>query len=299
MNKLREITRYLRSSRKREIWFVVSLALMGMGTIVFVKLIDNYLQQENWIKMDQPVVDWIYSWRSPIVSRLMLLITMAGNWQMVLLGTFLICIILIRSDYWRYLWVLLITNGTAVTFIELAKTVFERSRPPTETAIIQVQSYSFPSGHSYFAGVYYGLITYFWARSLKKWWQRGVVFGLGLTGIILLSFSRVYLGVHWPTDVLAGLASGAVWLLGTIIFLEIEIIFARERKTKIKSRKELYGMLGTMGIIWILALGLMYSTQKINAANLGIKIIRPTMAAVMAEMRTAPAARLRALVVAE
>lgn len=299
MNKLREITRYLRSSRKREIWFVVSLALMGMGTIVFVKLIDNYLQQENWIKMDQPVVDWIYSWRSPIVSRLMLLITMAGNWQMVLLGTFLICIILIRSDYWRYLWVLLITNGTAVTFIELAKTVFERSRPPTETAIIQVQSYSFPSGHSYFAGVYYGLITYFWARSLKKWWQRGVVFGLGLTGIILLSFSRVYLGVHWPTDVLAGLASGAVWLLGTIIFLEIEIIFARERKTKIKSRRELYGMLGTMGIIWILALGLMYSTQKINAANLGIKIIRPTVAAVMAEMRTAPAARLRALVVAE
>lgn len=279
---------------KRKVWFVIFLTVLGMGMIVFAKVTDNYLSRENWETLDQPIITWVYNMRNPILSRLMLLITLSSNWQMIILGTIMVAILLVKAHHWRYFWVLLVTNSVAISFIELSKYIIGRERPPTAMAIISQSSYSFPSGHSYFAGVYYGLLVYFLVRHLRnREWQVFFVVA-GVIWILALSFSRIYLGVHWPTDVIAGLSSGTVWLMVTIMFLEFENMLYGKKRTKIENVREFYGLMGVLGVIWTLTLGLMYSTQNINAANLGMKMEAPTRAAMTAETRTAPAARSRA-----
>lgn len=94
------------------------------------------------------------------------------------------------------------------------KGVFERPRPSAD-ALIHAAGYSFPSGNALMSASFYGLTAYLLYRYWKKrgpgraWFA--AVFGVVL--ILLIGLSRVYLGVHYPTDILAGFAVGGAWML--------------------------------------------------------------------------------------
>ncbi len=101
--------------------------------------------------------------------------------------------------------------GSAV-LNQLLKGLFERPRPQFEHPLLVETSYSFPSGHAMESFVVYGMLTYFAVLALRSWEQRvGVVLGAALL-VVLIGFSRMYLGVHYLSDVLAGYAAGGVWL---------------------------------------------------------------------------------------
>ena len=81
-----------------------------------------------------------------------------------------------------------------------------------EHPLVLETSYSFPSGHAMVSFVVYGMPAYLAVLTLENWRARvAIVFGAALL-VILIGFSRVYLGVHYPSDVLAGYAAGGVWL---------------------------------------------------------------------------------------
>jgi membrane-associated phospholipid phosphatase len=96
--------------------------------------------------------------------------------------------------------------------------VFHRSRPALEHPLVKLPSYSFPSGHALAAAVFYGFAAILlWSYGAPKVWR--VVIGTVVLAVILMvGFSRVYLGAHYPTDVLAGVLEGVAWLsfVGTI-----------------------------------------------------------------------------------
>jgi membrane-associated phospholipid phosphatase len=100
-------------------------------------------------------------------------------------------------------------------------------RPISETSLIKALGWSFPSGHAVMSVVFYGIITYFIVRSVKSWNLR--VFTVMAAGFIvfIVGFSRIYLQVHYLSDVLGGYASGFFWLAMCITGLEAYI-----RKTK-------------------------------------------------------------------
>ncbi len=100
----------------------------------------------------------------------------------------------------------------------LLKIVFARQRPELWQRIIDVNFYSFPSGHATLSLVIYGLVGYLLITYLRKSW-RVYIISLTLLLILAIGFSRLYLGVHWPTDVIAGYASGSVWLIVCIVTL--------------------------------------------------------------------------------
>lgn len=96
----------------------------------------------------------------------------------------------------------------------LLKLTFRRERPPLESRLVHESTYSFPSGHSFFAAAAFGLLAYLaWnaARPRSRVWAIVLVTICGLTAILIGS-SRVALGVHYPTDVIGGLALGAAWV---------------------------------------------------------------------------------------
>ena len=92
------------------------------------------------------------------------------------------------------------------------KTRYERARPTLIEALAKEGTFSFPSGHSFISLCFYGILTYWWFRARSDFFQRAVVLMASGSGIALIGASRVYLGVHYPSDVLAGYASAVPWL---------------------------------------------------------------------------------------
>ncbi|AUS99821.1 phosphoesterase [Nostoc sp. CENA543] len=108
----------------------------------------------------------------------------------------------------------------AVVLNGLFKELFRRARPTLWDYIVNAVHYSFPSGHAMVSTAVYGCIGYILAKEFPQW--RKQILTSTTVLILAIGFSRLYLGVHWPTDVLAGYAAGLLWLIVCILYLEWE-----------------------------------------------------------------------------
>jgi undecaprenyl-diphosphatase len=124
--------------------------------------------------------------------------------------------ILARRRQWLYLWTWAAAVGGSALLNRLIKDLFARPRPFFEHPLLLETSYSFPSGHAMESFAVYGMLAYFAVLTLRSWRARtAVVIGVALL-VILIGFSRMYLGVHYFSDVVAGYAAGGVWLSALI-----------------------------------------------------------------------------------
>ncbi|TPW32857.1 phosphatase PAP2 family protein [Pararhizobium mangrovi] len=102
--------------------------------------------------------------------------------------------------------------GGGAILEKLLKLGFSRARPDIVPHLVDVTTHSFPSGHATLSAVTYLTLGALLARAQVNWRLRSFVFGCGLFMTVLVGSSRVYLGVHYPTDVLAGWCFGSLWV---------------------------------------------------------------------------------------
>lgn len=224
--KYPRISRFIRNRFTPDERFGWYLTLGVLVTLFFVYLffgvVQDYLGQEAIIASDLRVINLLQIFRSVKFTNLMVAFTYLGEWQVVFLGVFLLGIILALANKWRYLYALVFSVAGGEAFVWLFKHLIKRSRPPLIHALTIETSYSFPSGHAFVAVAFYGLLSYFLITHVfKKQYLKAITFILGVAIIALISFSRIYLGAHWPSDVLASLASGFAWTAMVITALEI------------------------------------------------------------------------------
>jgi undecaprenyl-diphosphatase len=193
--------------------FVAALGLWG-----FAQIADEVLEKETQT-IDTAILLAIRSLHTPLLDRIMRGITFVGE-PTVLLG---IClgfgIWLHQRGKRSQAMTLAIAGVGAIGLNYLLKVVFGRARPALWDRVIDVGQYSFPSGHAMISMVVYGAIGYLLVKQLGKW--RIAIASGTLLLITSIGLSRLYLGVHWPTDVVAGYAAGIVWLMTCILSLEI------------------------------------------------------------------------------
>ncbi len=134
--------------------------------------------------------------------------------------------VFVRKHRWHSLKVPVIALGS-ITLNVVLKYIYGRPRPIT--ALVEASGLSFPSGHSMVAASFYGLIIYLvWTYTTSKPLRNTLVFMLTLF-ILLIGFSRIYLQVHYASDVLAGFAAGVFWLLlGIWVLKKIERFTSKE-----------------------------------------------------------------------
>jgi undecaprenyl-diphosphatase len=177
-----------------------------------------FLLEARWVlsgesqPFDRAVRAAVQAWAAPLATRGLLAVTMLGSeWVMLPLGAVVV---------WRLAAIgrarqaaLLALAGLAAELVsQLLKVAFHRPRPAVFFSLSPAETYSFPSGHAFVGSVFYGLlaailITFACSRRQRGW----IAAGAALTAF-LIGFSRVYLGYHYPSDVLAGWTCAAGWL---------------------------------------------------------------------------------------
>ncbi|MPM38701.1 hypothetical protein SDC9_85331 [bioreactor metagenome] len=164
-------------------------------------------------------------------------ITYLAKGEIITVGVIVFSLILFLIKKWRFLKALLISVLGGELFIWIIKNLVDRPRPPLINAIVNETTYSFPSGHTFVAIAFYGLLGYFIIQSERNKFIKIIsLFFISLL-IILIGLSRIYLGAHWPSDVLASFVSGAAWLSILITWLKIKNKFLPLPKPKDQFKK--------------------------------------------------------------
>jgi len=143
-----------------------------------------------------------------------------ANWRSVLLV--IACSLIVLWRLGKHEAILIIGAGISSLLGFVIKMLVDRPRPTDDLVQVWVIIHegSFPSGHSFFAVVLFGLMAYFAFTRLRRRGLRMLAFSSPLMLILLIGASRVYLGAHWPSDVLGGYAVGGVFL-GIFIWLDM------------------------------------------------------------------------------
>ena len=138
-------------------------------------------------------------------------ITALGTGTVVLMIVVVAAIFLTLSERKYSAILLLVAAGGGLLLNGVLKLGFNRPRPSIFLPSVHAVSSSFPSGHAMSSAVVYGTVAYLAARLYRRRWARGVVMTFAFVVIVLISFSRMYLGVHYPSDVVAGVLIGLAW----------------------------------------------------------------------------------------
>lgn len=200
---------------------LLALVLIFAGILAFVELSDEIREQGQQVsEFDRRVLlslreadDHSDPIGSPGVEEAVRDVTALGS--AVILGLLTLVslgFLLIRGNY-RMAVILLVAmiGGTALSL--LLKDIFIRPRPDLVPVDVRLSSYSFPSGHAMMSTVAYLTLGTLLAEAVRSAALRIYLLAVAVILAVAVGFSRVYLGVHWPTDVLAGWAIGAVWAL--------------------------------------------------------------------------------------
>ena len=166
--------------------------------------------------LDKSLMTAVHALTTPSMTGMMEAFTFAGSLAgLVPIVGVLVIVLWIRREWSDGVMLIVAMAGAGLLMLGL-KLHFKRVRPDVPWALAHEHSFSFPSGHSILAVVLYGVITYLlWTRVRAVIWRAVTIVG-ALGFIACIGVSRVYLGVHYPTDVAAGYMVGLVWL-GVVI----------------------------------------------------------------------------------
>ena len=213
----------------------LGLIFAAGGLWLFGGLAEDYLARDSIVHFDRTVANTLHAAATPLATKIFLAITALGSIEAIVLIGLTVTGLLAWRRHWIYASGWLVALVGAVALNVLLKQVFERPRPVFTDPIIVETSYSFPSGHAMDSLVMYGMLAYFALLLIKPWRaQMAVLFWTALL-VVLIGFSRLYLGVHYFSDVIAGFAAGGVWLSACITGLET----LRRRKQKGRALEDL------------------------------------------------------------
>ena len=185
-----------------------------LGVWAFFALLEDVVTGDPIIGIDKTVYLSLQHVRHAWVDTVMVGMTELGDSKVVIPVSAAAVLILLALMRWRAAAFVLIATAGASAFVGGLKEVIHRPRPVS--IYDGLAHYSFPSGHASMSVVLYGFLAFLLAYGAPASWRRGIAFA-ALSLIALIAFSRVYLGAHWLSDVLAGLAFGVAWVAGLAI----------------------------------------------------------------------------------
>lgn len=197
----------------------VGLIFMVAALAAFGAVAEDVVTGDRLTLLDQRLADWLHQHATPAVTSGMLVFTELHSLAGVAVAATLLAVFLVRRRDWFWLQAVVLAVPGGMLLNGGVKLAFARARPSFSDPLLVLSTYSFPSGHAVSATVFYGVIGAFLAQKADRPGVRVMVVLACLLMVALVSFSRIYLGVHYLSDVLGGMAEGIAWLAACLTAL--------------------------------------------------------------------------------
>jgi membrane protein DedA with SNARE-associated domain/membrane-associated phospholipid phosphatase len=187
---------------------IAALMLLG-GAWMFLGILEDVVSSDPLVQFDHVVFTALQSLRTGIVDDVMIAITELGSATVAITVVAAVSVVLVHKRCWRTLAYWFTAIGFAQALVWILKVTLERARPMA--MYTGADQFSFPSGHAASSIVLYGFLAFLLAHAKRPQSRLAItLLAAGLVGLI--AFSRLYLGAHWLSDVLASLSLGAAWV---------------------------------------------------------------------------------------
>lgn len=189
----------------------------------------EHLAPPDWaVRMDGKIVGAFHRHGTPLLTHLARAISFCASVGCLSVLSFLGAVFLLLKNFYLRALALALTmlGGSGLNL--LLKHFFHRQRPVLENPLVTLNSFGFPSGHTMGATLFYGLLALFVWRATRQYSRRVLAIMAAGLMILLVALSRVYLGAHFPTDVVGAFFAGAGWL--ALCWTGVEILRRREHR---------------------------------------------------------------------
>jgi len=214
------------------IFLLAGLLVAALGTWIFEEVADNVTAGATQ-SFDVSVIRWMGAHHSKTLDAVMVEVTALGTGTVVMMIVAVAGLFLVLTQHKYSAILLLVSTFGGLVLNGILKLGFNRPRPSIFLPEVNTVSSSFPSGHAMSAAIVYGTVAYLAARLHRRRWARVLVMTAAFIVIVLISVSRLYLGVHYPSDVVGGVAIGLAWAAFCMATLEAIQKFAARRDPKI------------------------------------------------------------------
>ena len=200
---LTDTLRHVRWTRVGLLFFAVLIPLLIVGAIA-----EDLLERQRFA-FEAPLLLAIHARAMPALDGLAVLLNFVGGWQgMVPLGAAILVVVWLRKH--RNALFFAVSVGGAALLSYAMKFAFHRPRPELWPRLVTEPGASFPSGHAMFSAALAAALMFLAWRTPYRW----LAVVLGTLWTLVVGLSRLYLGVHYPTDVLVGWLAGTAWVAG-------------------------------------------------------------------------------------
>jgi membrane-associated phospholipid phosphatase len=202
----------LSTEGSRGLYLTLLLLTLILTVCVFGAIAEDVVTHDPLTIVDARFSAWLHVHSTRPVTQALFLITRIHSSLGVIVMTLAVSAYLWikRIRVWVLTLMLAVFGGILLNF--LLKHVFERQRPHFDDPLLTLTTYSFPSGHTLMATVFYGTLCALIVSRIVSWrWRVVTILAAGVM-ILLVGFSRIYLGAHYVSDVLAAIAEGLAWI---------------------------------------------------------------------------------------
>ncbi|MDB6128427.1 MAG: phosphatase family protein [Verrucomicrobia bacterium] len=194
------------------LYLTLGMLVLVVACYFFAEITEDVVTGDSSVQFDETVATYFHQRATPAMVKAMYAISFFGSARFILPTTALIAVYLgWRRKFYPLAMVILVVGGG--TLLNLAvKQVIHRHRPVFADPIATLTSYSFPSGHTMDSTLLYGLLAVFFAMSARHTAAKVGIFFFAAIIVALIALSRIFLGLHYLTDVLGAMAAGVAWL---------------------------------------------------------------------------------------
>lgn len=218
-----------------EKYHLYSLSLCIVSTWIFFEMLDGISAGNSIAKFDIWVNSQTTAFWNPALNKIVIFVTNLGGSINIAILSAALLIALIAAKKWYYSILLLFSMGGGVMVEKILKMIIERPRP--HNSLIAADDFSFPSGHATMSTIFFSLLLYSFKNDIKNPILKKLFIAGNILIFFLIGLSRIYLNVHWVSDVIAGFSLGVFWLTLLIIAFKITISLAKSYKEGLSQPK--------------------------------------------------------------
>ena len=191
----------------------LGIVVLVAASIAFAIIAVAVVDKDPILQRDLQVLVWLHTHGSPVFTGFLLSISYLHSLVGVTVFSLILAIALAKRHKWYWVLSLALAVPGGMLLNVFLKWAFHRDRPVWDDPILTISTNSFPSGHAAAATLFYGFLTVYLVSHVESVALRSIAIMAAVVMVLLVAFSRMYLGVHYLSDVLAAMSASTAWLV--------------------------------------------------------------------------------------